>query len=181
MTVIPMRANSGNCAAAACHVPSRSERADMHLVDDLALQCPAAPCGVRPWERCRVDDAGRAVRAVRLEARCGIGMKIFAVIHPKPVTSVRADFGRAGKISVLFGRKRMKRARGVLRRARLENKIDPVCFRGPDSKMGFIGPDQFGADGIAALAQLWRARLASIAPAPIGWLNDFSFHPHICN
>ena len=51
----------------------RRERADVHLVDHLAVQPRAAPLRVAPFEGAGIDDQRRAVHALRLKARAGIG------------------------------------------------------------------------------------------------------------
>jgi hypothetical protein len=57
----------------------------MQLVDDLPFNPGSGPLGVRPEEPRRINDAGRAVRSIRLEARGGVGVQNLVVIEAQAV------------------------------------------------------------------------------------------------
>src|SRR5439155_26024270 len=63
--------------------------ADVHFVDDLALQRNSRPLRVGPLELAWIDYARDTVWSFRLKARCRIGIKLFPAIYSKPVTAAR--------------------------------------------------------------------------------------------
>src|SRR5436309_15464635 len=90
------------------------------------------------------------MRAGWLKPRCGIGVKMFGVIHAKPISGVRPSLDRSGKVFAFLSLERMKRSLGVLLRAFFENNIDMFRFRCPNAEVCFICADQFRSDRIAA-------------------------------
>src|SRR6266487_6133614 len=78
------------------------ECADVHFVNDLALQRNSRPLRVRPSELVWIDYARDTVRSFRLKARRRIGIKVSSAIYSKPVTTACADVDGAGKISTCF-------------------------------------------------------------------------------
>ncbi len=84
--------------------PFRRERADVHLVDHLAVAGHAAPGRVGPAEGGRVDDLRRPVRAVRLETRSRIGIGPLVAVETKLVEHAGPGLLEAGRpIAVPLG------------------------------------------------------------------------------
>src|SRR4029077_14964441 len=100
------------------------KRADVHFVNDLALNFYSGPFRVRPAKRCRIDYLGRTMRSIGLETRRWIGMKVFGVINAKPITVTGVGFSRPRKISVVFTLERMKGATHIFCRAFFKDNID---------------------------------------------------------
>ena len=57
-----------------------SECADMHLIHDLTFNGQTSPIEIAPGVRCRVDYAGKIVRAFRLKTRGWVGVEFCSPI-----------------------------------------------------------------------------------------------------
>ena len=55
-TVMPISASSCNCRPADSQIPSGVNVPDVHLINHLAFERPAFPCGIRPLEAAGIDD-----------------------------------------------------------------------------------------------------------------------------
>src|SRR5579871_4611163 len=65
--------------------PGGSERADVHLIDYLAVNPHSLPVSISPTEGGGVDDLRRPFRTFRLIARGGIRKERFSSIEPKGI------------------------------------------------------------------------------------------------
>jgi len=81
---------------------SARERTDVQLVKDLIGQSHARPAMVSPGERRRIDHYRRAVWALRLKTRRGIGKSIALVETEAVFRSGLYIFNDPGEISVSF-------------------------------------------------------------------------------
>ena len=124
------------------------ERADMHLVNDLARHFDALPVLIAPVEPRGIHDTRRPVDSLRLETRRGIRMECFRLVDPKAVE--RAGVRRDGR------RKNIRRLP-----PRADGKFAPPHFPGcfPGRRPGVLpsAPRPENASG-----------LRRSAPAPIG-------------
>src|SRR5215469_5528353 len=125
--MIEMLDGSGEAAAA-------GESAEMQLVNDNLFPTAAAPAGIAPIIRPRIDDLARTVHALGLIARSRV-RKGPAVDE---VTIVRPRHGDAG-------RRREPAARLVLHRDQLGERLldlqeDRACSRRPEPEASFVRP-----------------------------------------
>src|SRR4029077_12127250 len=118
--------------------PFGGKSANVHLINDLALQLLAGPFRVRPAKRCRIDYLGRTMRSIGLKTRRWIGMKMFGVINTEPIAVARAGLGRPGKIPAFFPSERMKCAVRIFRCAFFKHYIDACRFWRPNAKMRLV-------------------------------------------
>src|SRR4051812_18586383 len=84
------------------------KRADVHFVNDLALQLQTRPLLIAPRKLSMIDHRGGPMRPSGLISRCGIGIKIFAPIQPKTVARADADLGGPREVAIRFGLQRLK-------------------------------------------------------------------------
>ena len=118
--------------------PFARERADVHLIEDLAVARDTAPAPVRPVEAVGIDDARRAVRSLRLEARCRIGQQALLLIEPVAVESAVAQVGHERReISIWLGVESPR----VGRRLTLDHDVDPGGARRPHTEVHATGDD----------------------------------------
>ena len=111
-----------------------------------------------------------------LKTRCGIGIKMLAIIDPKSVATTGTYWDRAGKIPGVLRREGMKCPRNIFRRTFFEDDVDALRFRRPNPEMGFVRSNQFGADGIVARARVWVGILPPRRHGLFLRLSNFSFH-----
>ena len=131
--------------------PLFGERSDVHFINDLAFQFQAWPIHIRPSEFYWIDNAGGTVRSIRLKTGRRIGIKIRPIVYTEAIERTVGNIGNSEKISVLFGKQWVKYSLAIFRRASFEDKVDMFCFRGPNTKVNLLRPDQFCPNRIAAL------------------------------
>ena len=124
------------------------ERADVHFVNDLTLKFQAGPLRIAPSEFRWIDNARRTVRPIGLKARRRIGIKIVAGVYSETIARAGTNIDRPGEIAIWLGDKRMR----ILLRVRnvFQNDVNFRSFWSPNTKIGFVVGDQFGANRIAA-------------------------------
>src|SRR5436853_7692295 len=66
-----------------------SERADMHFINDLALEPDTPPCFIPPAIQQRIHDLRRAMRPFGLISGCRIGKEPVPAIEAKPISHAR--------------------------------------------------------------------------------------------
>ena len=114
----------------------RRERADVELVEDLALRSDAAPLRVRPLERRSVHDGRRTVRSIRLIAGYRVGPQPVSV-ESIPVARARHGAGNApAKEPVGLPIERMDRA-AVDREIHATARGRPHADRGGSVRLHF--------------------------------------------
>src|SRR5437762_1337457 len=99
------------------------ECADVHFVNDLALQIHARPFLIAPAEIPIIDHAGRAMWSAGLIAGRRIWVEIPALIQPKAVARAGSDFGFTGKITISLRDQWLKNPLRSRIHILLENKI----------------------------------------------------------
>ena len=119
--------------------PFPSERADVHLVDDLAGQLYSFPLLIAPLEGVWINHAGWPVRSTRLKTRSWIGVKCLRIVDPEPIESAGTDFDFAAEIAVTFRSERVKGPICFVLEAAFRNQINSVCFGSPDPKVSSAG------------------------------------------
>src|SRR5262249_44956023 len=117
---------------------SARERAQVHLVDDLAFEADARPTAVSPWEWPRIDHLGGAMGATRLKTRRWVWIELGTPIQA--VVVQRANPCRGDETREIASPLRrqfddMGRRALALLCLPLKNNLHTFAARGPDAEV----------------------------------------------
>ena len=126
----------------------RSEGADVHLINHLAFERAAFPCGIGPPEGGGIDNLRRAVRAFGLKARGGVGKEVLAIEAKTIERAGRGVRHMAGEVAAGL---RVEFFPWSARYGRMaENHFNFAAHWRPHAKMRAAGGERFRSNGVSS-------------------------------